>query len=150
MAECLPDLIAALGTATGPSREMDVMLAGLVFYRQPQPIEAPVMCENAMQAIGTSPGTDEPWSANDIAIALEHPRAVKVPAYTSSLDAITRAVEQRWPPPDWAYSLDTENMGVVIWNRNTQQSEARAWGGSKALALCLAAARLALAEQVPA
>lgn len=70
----LSDLAAALAAATGPDRALDVMLAGLVFYRQP--------------LTGGWSGIDEPWAAEDIAVALEGEHTIKVPAYTSDLKVV--------------------------------------------------------------
>lgn len=142
MADRLSDLIAALAAATGPSREMDVKLAGLVFYRQPQPVLVHAMNGPwEVLTLAEGSGTDEPWGAEDIAVALEGEHTIKVPAYTSSLDAITGACEQRWPGCVWIVDNDGPEAELI-----TAEGRGDAKAATSALALCLAAARLALAE----
>lgn len=116
----LPDLIAALAAATGPSADLDRRLALEVF--------------GWVKGRGnflSPPGPFEP--------------CLRVPAYTSSLDAITGALEQRWPEENWcvyntgAACLSLECVQIPLDRRRTP-----------ALALCLAAARLAEAEAADA
>ena len=126
MAECLPDLIATLETATGPSRELDERMAVEVFGST---YDARMAC-------------NRPWLA---------PRGRRhrdtVPAYTRSLDAITGACEQRWPLPGWQWSVEAVGAAVIWDEPNFKRIYAEHKQGLPAMALCLAAARLALAEQ---
>lgn len=121
----LSDLCAALVAATGPSRELDERIATEVFgWRR------------------VDPAVWSEWllPPNDL-----RGRTERLPAYTSSLDAITGALEQRWPEENWcvyntgAAYLSLEVVQVPLDRRRTP-----------ALALCLAAARLAEAEAADA
>lgn len=118
----LSDLIAALAAATGPSRELDERLATEVFgWRQ---------CPNSGH-----------WMKPPVPYFMP---VLEPPAYTASLDAITGAVEQRWPDyrinAGWA--ADYAGVELFAGPPHVAAGDAR----SLPLALCLAAARLALAE----
>ncbi len=113
----LSDLIAALAAATGPSRELDERMAVEVFGRR---LPAPM----------PGPG----W------VTLVDADAV--PAYTASLDAITGAVREKWSDVGW----DLQSGGHAWIGKLSEPARHSVVARSPALALCLAAARLALAE----
>jgi hypothetical protein len=119
----LSDLIAALASATGPSRELDERMAVELFGWRVEKVHGAA------------------WFAHDA----DHQWYVDPPRYTASLDAITVALEQRWPGvvrtamqhglPETMRSIDIVEPCAYWWRPK-----------SPPLALCLAAARLALAE----
>ena len=122
----LSDLIAALAAATGPSRELDERVAVEVFGWKPLDYAA----------------VNEAYFAEDFS-GVE--RVADAPAYTSSLDAITGALEQRWPGVIWSVDNDGACSACLdILQPTFTRAEADA--ASPSLALCLAAARLAARE----
>ncbi len=116
------DLIAALAAAPGPSRELDERIAVEVFGWK---IEKPH-------------GSDPGYFTRDS----DHRWYVDPPAYTASLDAITGAVREKWSDVGW----DLQSGGHAWIGKLSEPARHSVVARSPALALCLAAARLALAE----
>lgn len=123
----LSDLITALDAATGASRELDERIAECLFG----------------WTADRRPGRATTWRHGIGGLQLS------VPAYTSSLDAITGAVDRRWAPMrvEIACSRGGASEATIV------DGDARCCDGSGppgddgSLALCLAAARLAAAEE---
>lgn len=88
----LSDLIAALEAATGPSRELDERMAVEVFGWQED----------------SRPGY---WQKQlpDRMVRVSY----ALPAYTASLDAITGALEQRWPGCVWIVDNDGPDAELI-------------------------------------
>lgn len=122
----LSDLIAALASATGPSHALNERMATEVFGWK------------------LYPGV--PGCIDDNGVIRGLPR------YTASLDAITGAIKARWSRPE---IITTEDDGYNGGYARAEVSLSPEMGaladlhgapGRLPLALCLAAARLALAE----
>lgn len=122
----LSDLIAALESATGPSREMDERIATEVFGWRMD-----------IGGNAASPPGFNYFLPN------------MPPAYTSSLDAITGALEQRWLGINWRVdnsdAYECPRGWARLWPRGRPGSIDET-AASSALALCLAAVRLAERE----
>ncbi len=115
----LSDLIAALAAATGASREMDERIAVEVFGWKPHP---------------TNPVRWKAPGAQFYGIG-------GPPDCTSSVDAIAGECARRWPEQHWSvYSTGVAIVGPAAVHLGS------GGGNGPALALCLAAARLALAQ----
>ena len=124
----LSDLAAALAAATGPDRALDERLGVSLF--------------------GLTPRSDGWWDGPPLRGRLIHLMYPEPPAYTSSLDAITGAIREKWPRAivrtrETAYESGAELGAVGLGKHNTLVERP----ASVALALCLAAVRLALAEE---
>lgn len=125
----LSDLAAALAAATGPSRDLDAEIStrlfGLTMWK-------PTNCG---------------WFVS----SRSHPLPCEPPRYTASLDAITGAIEARWPHCWWfagnynpdGDECDGPSARIIIGEGIECTMEAE----TPALALCLAAVRLAMAEE---
>lgn len=127
----LSDLIAALAAASGASRELDERIAVEVFgWRryEPEPRDLPHMANMMWNPLGAPVGKSV------------------VPAYTSSLDAITGAVREKWPDVGW----DVQSGGQAWIGRLSAPARYSVTARSPAIALGLAAARLAAAEAADA
>lgn len=115
----LSDLIAALSAATGPSRELDERMATEVFGWR----------DKGSQCVQSPDG--------------QYLHSENIPAYTASLDAITGAVRERWPDYRINASWAADYAGIELFAAPPHFGTADT--PSLPLALCLAAARLALA-----
>lgn len=120
----LSDLAAALEAATGPSRELDAEISTLLFGLR---IWKPENCNHFVS---------------------EHsaPIPCDPPAYTSSLDAITGALEQRWSGAVWYVDNDGTPSADIYPPEMSDLCQVTADAATPALALSLAAARLAERE----
>lgn len=115
----LSDLASALAAATGPSHALNERMATEVFGWKLYP-----------HAVG----------------CIDDDGVIRgLPRYTASLDAITAAIKARWPLV-WRVTSD-EAASTAELNAVPVRRVITAEADTPALALCLAAARLALAEQ---
>lgn len=113
----LSDLIAALESATGPSRELDERMAVEVF--------------------GSVPAGGRNISMNTRRL------------YTSDLHAIWGAIDERWQPMrvDVSRGKGRASEATIVDGGARCHNGKGPPGDDGSIALCLAAARLALAEQ---
>ena len=117
----LSDLAAALAAATGPDRALDERMAVEVF--------------GWVQHV-----SGEFWITSPV-----HSDAFELPELTASLDAITGAIREKWPGFRINAGWAADYAGVEMFADAPHFVAANA--PSLVLALCLAAVRLALAEE---
>ena len=114
------ELIAALKSATGPDRELDVQVMALAFdWAKPEsPYYSP-------HCVG-----DEPiyWQARNTAYYKQ-----PCPHFTGSIDAIVKAIKVKWPEADW-------RIGAASWAIVTPPDHwsLRGNGNTPELSLCIA------------